>query len=708
MRIGTILLAVILNINSLFAQDTLSGNYNSLKINAGTHIISSVVNVKGLLEILPNAKIEFQQNGVLVCESGIICIGSKNNIEFYGKLNNEGVGIIIKNVDSSSIEIVGSIFRNLQFPLFFDFGWKRKLVNIHDCYFLNNVGKTSLIQVLDPPFNLNSDSLFTEFNLKNNIFNNNNASLYFEDLKSDQIKYDISNNVFVGNTVYGFKNYNISTNILYGRVDQVFTKYLPKIENNSFVFNYLIDNLTDTIVHQANFGIYGTEKEVSLQKNFFGSNKKEFISSSIYDQALNYNAPKVIYEPYLEAPSSDIPGHIYSIFTLDKNNFTDSVAINQSLKGFIVKSNTNLDYTKSKLRLTYFIDDTSLRHIDTLIAFDQKPNGDENQLTFNRNLYNQNRVGFLSLFDVSDLQGNLVPTLKLGWGKYLIDHRRRKIILDSLNLIRAKDSLQKPPSPLDSIKNTFQKIEAPLKSRLEFGLLAGGSIYTGTISQSNLFKNDVNLYFGANVNYTIFSNLSGSLTLSKFTVSNTDKNSNNSDQLARGMSFSTSMLGISASSNYDFVDNRLYTKARKFRPSIGLGLDVFSFSPSDVYNGVKYKLQPLGTGGQFTDSTRKPYSLLTIGYFLNVKLKYQLNRFNSVGLHISFHKSMSDYLDDVGPDFYPSPEKILKSKIENKDAALFFSNPTSRNVIGQYRNSPNDQKDGFILFGVYYSRRLFN
>ena len=197
------------------------------------------------------------------------------------------------------------------------------------------------------------------------------------------------------------------------------------------------------------------------------------------------------------------------------------------------------------------------------------------------------------------------------------------------------------------------------------------------------------------------------MTIASFKLSNSDENYNNNEQQARGMSFVTTMLGVSTSVNYDFVDNRLYTKARKFRPSIGFGLDVNSFSPSGLYNGVEYKLKPLGTGGQLIDSTKKAYSSLALGYFFNFKLKYQINRFNSVGLHMSIHKSLSDYLDDVGPDLYPSADKIMNSKVDNKDVALYFSNPTSRNVIGQYRNSPNNAKDGYINFGIFYSRKLF-
>jgi hypothetical protein len=79
---------------------------------------------------------------------------------------------------------------------------------------------------------------------------------WFEDLKSDHVEIEISNNTFANNLVFGFKNYNISTNYIYGRADQVHTRFNPKIENNSFVKNFLVDNISDTIVHSARRLVY--------------------------------------------------------------------------------------------------------------------------------------------------------------------------------------------------------------------------------------------------------------------------------------------------------------------------------------------------------------------------------------------------------------------------------------------------------------------
>jgi hypothetical protein len=319
------------------------------------------------------------------------------------------------------------------------------------------------------------------------------------------------------------------------------------------------------------------------------------------------------------------------------------------------------------------------------------------------------KIGYYNLNKASNSAGDYIPDFKIGYISYLNDLRRRNVLAELLKDKKSNDSVRKPSPPADSLKNTFQKIEAPLKSRIEIGLLTGGSVFLGTISnKGSVFSNDINMLMGININYTIYSNLSAGLNIESFKLSNSDAKSNNNDQLARGMSFSTSMLGISPSINYDFVDNRLYTKARRIRPSIGLGLDIVSFSPTGIYNGTVYNLQPLGTGGQYSDSTKKPYSLLTFGYFLNFKVKYQINRFNSVGFHMSYHWSLSPYLDDVGPDPYPTVASILNSKkITNKDAAIYFSNPTSRYVVGQYRNSPDPASDKYLNFGIYYSRRLF-
>ena len=696
-------------VNHIIAQDTLSGNYTSLKIPTGLHVIKDVVRVTGAFEVDPGAKIEMINAGLIVCEGSVSIKGIDKNIEFFGKKNLEGIGIIIKNIDSNKVVINNTIFKGLQLPILFDFGWNREEVNISDNLFMNNVGKISVLQVLNPPFNFNTDSVSNTFKLINNLFTGNNAGIYFEDLKSDHVDLEISNNTFANNNVYGFKNYNISTNYIYGRADQINTRFVAKIEKNSFFKNFLIDNISDTIVHAANFGIYGTEKTFSLINNFWGSLIKDNITKSFYDQNLNYSSPKIEFEPFLQSPNESNPLHIYSINNGETNEeFQDSVIIKNQLKSIVLGSNNKANYSKAVINYIYFKKDSTMERADTVLSFNaQEVNGNNTKLDITKTIpVTKPRIGYYNIKGISGANNEIVPDVKIGYQAYLLQYRKQKIFVDSLNL--KKDTVPPKPKELDSVRNQFQKIEAPQKSRIEIGLLGGGTIFKGTISNPNIFNNEMNILMGINIGYTIYSNISASLTIMSSKLSNSDYNSSNNEQISRGMSFSTSILGISPAINFDFVDNRLYTKAKRFRPSVGVGFDFISFTPTGMYKNKSFNLQPLGTGGQFIDSLKKPYSTMALGYFLNLKLKYQINRFNSAGIFFTLHQSMSDYLDDVGPDEYPSVAQILAKTKTDPDAAIYFSNPSSKSTTkGQLRSSPNNARDSFINFGFFYSRKLF-
>jgi len=694
--------------NQVSAQDTLSGNYTSLKILAGLHVIKDVIRVTGAFEVEPGAKIEMIDAGLIVCEGSVTMKGVGKNIEFFGKKNLEGVGIIIKNIDTNSVVINNTVFRSLQLPILFDFGWNRAEVNISDNIFINNIGKISVLQVLNPPFNFNTDSVSNTFKIINNLFTGNNAGIYFEDLKSDHIDIEISNNTFSNNFVYGFKNYNISTNYIYGRADQSNTRFLAKIENNSFYKNFLIDNISDTIVHSANFGIYGTEKTFGLKNNFWGSVKNENITKGFYDQNLNYSSPKIEFEPFLQTPNESNPIHVYSIKNGEtQDEFQDSITIKNQLKSIILVSNNKANYSKASLNYIYFKKDSTMDLVDTTLSFNPSElNGNSTKFDITKTIpVTKQRIGYYNIKGISGANNDYAPDVKIGYQAYLLQYRKQKIFVDSLKLKR--DTVAPKPKELDSVRNQFQKIEAPQKSRIEIGLLGGGTIFKGTISSPSIFNNEMNILMGVNIGYTIYSNLSASLTIMSTKLSNSDLNSSNNEQISRGMSFITSILGISPAINFDFVDNRLYTKAKRFRPSVGVGLDFVSFNPTGTYKNKSFNLQPLGTGGQFIDSLKKPYSTMALGYFVNFKLKYQINRFNSAGLFFTLHQSMSDYLDDVGPDEYPSVAKLKNGKTD-PEAAIYFSNPSSKPISqGQLRSSPNNARDSFINFGFFYARKLF-
>lgn len=688
-------------------KDTISGNFINLNLEKGHYIIKEVVFVKGFFSVASGTQIELMDNGRIVCEGTVSIIGVNHDIEIYGKIDQPGVGLVIKNMDSSKVEFSNVIFRNLQLPLLFDFGWKRNMVTISNNHFLNNYGKVSVIQVLDQPFSVSYDSSYSNFNINSNLFSGNNAPIYFEDFNSDHIKIIINNNAFVNNKVYGFKNYNIATNILYGRSDQFNNKYAALIEQNSFVANYLIDSYTDSLVHLANFGIYGSDKKFNLKNNYINSSNKYKIANSIYDQTINYSSPKINFEPYLQAPLSSNPTHIYLIQDSDQRIIEDTQRFTMPIREFSVTSNNTINFANAQLVLTHFIDDsTELLKIDTL-QFTPSVNKFFSRIAITSSPSVKSTLIAYKLSNLLDDKGNYVPDVNMGISPFQYEFKKRKPFVLVAEDKSKVDTVPFKPFSIDSVKNVFQKIETPVKSRFEFGLFSGGAIFLGTISNSNYLNNDINIYNAFNINYKIYSKLSFNINIASFTLSNSDYHSDNNEQISRGLNFSTSMLSISPSIDIDFIDNRLYTKARKLRPSIGVGVDFILFNPTSSYKGTTYNLQPLGTGGQLLDSANKAYSLFTQGYFVDAKLKFQFSKRNSIGIHCSIHKSFSDYLDDVGPDPYPNPTKLYNSTKLNPEAAVYFSNPTSRSInSGQLRNNPTSPSDMYLIFGVFYTYKF--
>ncbi len=681
------------------AQDTISGNYDELVIAKGRHIINSMVTVNSSLKVDSGAKIEFIDNGTLICGGLVEMIGNKYDIELYGKRNAEGVGLIINNNNERSILINNVIFRGLQMPLYFDFGWKRNLVSITHNKFERNIGKVSLIQVLNAPFAIN-DSLYVQFELTDNIFSDNKAALYFEDLKSDQIHFDINQNVFINNMIYGSKTYNIANNMIYGRVDQMYKKFTPTIEKNSFVNNNLVDILTDTIVHLANMGIYGTEKSMIFKNNYWGDNNKYKIYEGIYDQEKNYTLPKLILEPYLNLPLNNIHTHVYKIFnTLSGIEIQDTLTGSNNLRSFIFRSNKEVDFSNIIVKYINLKNDTTLLE-------------NEIRLKYNTTLVDKFNVkidllepssyskygGYFLFQNMTDFEYVSLPDIKIGYKKYLVKYYLQKTKIDSINNIKGLEDL--------SAKKPFT---TPIfKKHFEYSIATGGSMFTGTISSPSIFKNEVTLNNSLIGTYYFTKNLSTSLMFSYFKLGNIDYNSTNLDEVARGFHFTTNMITLTPYIQFRVSESENNKRNIFYNSFFGIGIEMIKFNPTSSYKNVVYDLQPLGTGGQTIVPGKTPYSLNTLGLMLSYRANVNFSNKSSLGFMLSYHRTFSDYIDDVGADLYPDPILLYEKNKTNGAAAVFFSNPTSDYITpGRLRSSPSNPSDSYITFNLIYSRKIF-
>lgn len=82
------------------------------------------------------------------------------------------------------------------------------------------------------------------------------------------------------------------------------------------------------------------------------------------------------------------------------------------------------------------------------------------------------------------------------------------------------------------------------------------------------------------------------------------------------------------------------------------GIAGFAFNPKAKLDGKTYKLQPLGTEGQGLDGAPDPYKLTSLAIPMGLGFKYYLTRHWNVGFEAGFRYTFTDYLDDVGGDYY--------------------------------------------------------
>ncbi len=150
---------------------------------------------------------------------------------------------------------------------------------------------------------------------------------------------------------------------------------------------------------------------------------------------------------------------------------------------------------------------------------------------------------------------------------------------------------------------------------------------------------------------------------------------------------------------------------RTWSPYIFAGASYFHFNPRTKLHGQWVELQPLGTEGQGTPEypDRKQYSLWQFSLPLGGGLKIRLNQRWNANIEVTWHKTFTDYLDDVSTT-YVEPEVLMR----NYGATSVALANRTWEVQEEIRNFPpgfergNAQKnDAFVFAGVNVTYNIF-
>lgn len=444
-----------------FGQDTLRGSYKQLTLRQNnTYYIRGIVSVDGLLKAEPGITILFDEGASLVCFNGVQLNGTQEKqIVLKSLEGRKGRGLVIRGeAEEQGILIASTRFENLVMPLSFDERWLRSDVDIRNSYLIKNQSSSSVISVSTPSIKSSVTNTPVNFVLSNNVFAENVSAVEFQDLNSESIKISVKNNLFIANVTADYGVYNYSGNVIFGRADLNSNSYKAEFKGNSFLQNYLINLSADTVLQETSIGVYGNAENLMAEDNFWGYTNETAIRKNLYDYYTNYTAPRILIQPFLAAPSSSIPPHIYKVVVNDlqgnaKRN--DNILLDRNfnlqqsgVKSFLLIANKTIQINNARIIL-HSLNDT-LKNQDFLLTegVSLRSIGSELLLNLDSSALEQisKQSGFLEITGLTGVNKEYVPPIKIGFPNFMVV-KKQLVEERALKLANTKVSTEPPQPP---------------------------------------------------------------------------------------------------------------------------------------------------------------------------------------------------------------------------------------------------------------------
>ena len=222
------------------------------------------------------------------------------------------------------------------------------------------------------------------------------------------------------------------------------------------------------------------------------------------------------------------------------------------------------------------------------------------------------------------------------------------------------------------------------QANLSFAAGGGVMYYNGDLSAESYVPpvSLLNFFYGADVSMLLIDRLDLSLRFLHGRVEGDDAVVGERDNELRNLSFYSNIDEFNI-----LLRARLFSvkDQRVINPYGMFGLGYFWFNPMADLDGKSYKLQPLGTEGQFIEGGGypAPYNLHSASLTGGIGVFFRLTDQFQIRLEASPQLTFTDYLDDVS-GFYPDSTKLANTP--NGAVAVLFS---SRKLKG---NFPKDGK----------------
>lgn len=241
-------------------------------------------------------------------------------------------------------------------------------------------------------------------------------------------------------------------------------------------------------------------------------------------------------------------------------------------------------------------------------------------------------------------------------------------------------------------------------------LFGGLANYQGELQENTYTFSQARPAGALGLSYALTEKLSVRGLVTYGNIQGSDSYSTNSFRRQRNLSFYSKIYDASLTGVYEIFD----IMEKRYTPYLFAGISVFNMGPYTYDSlGNKIGLRKLSTEGQGLPEypDRKMYNHQNISIPFGAGIRFAVTRNISLGWEFRFHKTFTDYIDDVSTA-YIDPVILLAAK-GSKAVEMAYRGGELKNgnpiypATGLQRGNPKT-KDWFYFSGITVSYRLFN
>ena len=252
------------------------------------------------------------------------------------------------------------------------------------------------------------------------------------------------------------------------------TKYESLFSGNAIMNNFLVNDLSNTLLTELNFGIAGLGDKFSLANNYFGDKSKMDIQATFDHFSNNNSSPYIEPYPFLTEPPAGTHAFVWKT-RINGEEFLPSspLPVDTSVMTVVLHLNKPVQNDQQDLYAEYLYYDKFALHSRKFLTGDINLSytGNQKVISFqlNDSVFLKHQPGYLVIGGLKGLDNFLVPFIEPGKNYVFAEIEKNRKLANQkskfvLNMVQHKiDSLKTLPGLTDQEDSVLLKLTGQLE-----------------------------------------------------------------------------------------------------------------------------------------------------------------------------------------------------------------------------------------------------